>query len=121
VRRLVPTFLSVGLVAAAIIVLVLHGPMDARDRGRLAALDAVEPVIPRGATIGTCPTAAADWGLQSYLQRLFRISLDARGSPVSGWFLVANADCRVPAGCDAQAGDSRIQLYRCAAPLLHGR
>ena len=51
-------------------------PQLGRDRARLADLDHLRAFIPRGAIVGICPAANADWGLHAWLERLFDVSLD---------------------------------------------
>ena len=72
--------------------------------------------MPRAVLMGACPhpRAARDWGLHTYVQRWYRVSLDARAQPVNGWFLRSDAACAVPESCAPAAGGENLTLFRCA-------
>jgi hypothetical protein len=77
-----------------------YAPALGRDRARLANLDALDPSVPRDATVGICPAANDDWGLHAWFERRFRVSLDAADGRDRGWFLrTARAACSPPARC----------------------
>ena len=97
-------------------VVVLASRRERRDDSLIRDLAAMEHVIPRAVLIGTCPhpRAARDWGLHSYMQRWYRVSLDARAEPVNGWFLRSDAACAVPESCLPAAAGVRLTLFRCA-------
>jgi hypothetical protein len=52
--------------------------------------------------------------LHTYVQRWYRVSLDARAQPVNGWFLRSGAACAVPESCTPAAGGENLTLFRCA-------
>jgi 4-amino-4-deoxy-L-arabinose transferase-like glycosyltransferase len=112
-RRLAPVVIAAGLVLTCLIVLLTKGPMERRDTSLIAGLDAIGGVAPAGGTLGTCPNAVTEFGLQSYLQRFFRISIEPSHAPVGGWFVVLRSACSIPAACVQSAGDETVQLYRC--------
>jgi hypothetical protein len=115
-----PLILASGLLSATILVPVLHGTLEPRDREAVATLDAVSSAIPRGATVGACRTSQYDWGLQTYLERFFRVALDARDAPVNGWFLhSADAACAPPVECQPVAQGYTVTLYQCGASSWH--
>lgn len=72
--------------------------------------------MPRAVLIGACPhpRAAVDWGLHTYVQRWYRVSLDARAQPVNGWFLRSDPGCAVPESCAPAASGESLTLFRCA-------
>jgi hypothetical protein len=106
------------MVATLLAVVVLGSLRERRDEALIRDLAAIEPVMPRAVLIGACPhpRAARDWGLHSYVQRWYRVSLDARGQPVNGWFLQADAACAAPESCTPAAAGVSLTLFRCAAP-----
>ena len=110
--RVRKALIAITLLAAA----VLASRRGQRDDALIHDLVAIEPVMPRAVTIGACPhpRAALDWGLHTYVQRWYRVSLDARAQPVNGWFLRSDAACEVPASCAPAAGGRNLTLYRCA-------
>lgn len=113
--RLVPLGIAATLVLLVGIVLVTHGPMERRDVRLLGGFDAVASSLPRNGVVHSCASAREDWGLHSYLQRFFRISLDASGGSDARWFLVREKACEAPADCRVAAGDTTLHLYRCAS------
>ncbi len=104
------------IVVTLLAVVVLAGRRGRRDEALIRDLAAIEPVIPRAVLIGACqdPRATRDWGLHSYVQRWYRVSLDARAQPVNGWFLRSGAACVVPESCAPAAGGETLTLFRCA-------
>lgn len=112
-RSRVPLVVGVALVGLALIVPALHGPFEPRDVRLLAGLDAIAPIVPNATTIGTCRASAADWGLHSYMQRFFRVSLEGEDVPGRGWFLIREEACAAPAGCTNAAGNEAVALFRC--------
>jgi hypothetical protein len=86
------------IVVTLLAVVVLASRRERRDDALIRGLAAIEHAIPRAVVIGACPhpRAARDWGLHSYVQRWYRVSLDARAQPVNGWFLRSGAACAVP-------------------------
>jgi len=103
------------VVLALIAVAVLTSLRGARDTALVRDLAALDAAMPRGVVIGACPDprAAIDWGLHSYVQRWYRVSLDARARSVNGWFLRSEAACAVPASCTPSAAGETLTLYRC--------
>jgi hypothetical protein len=104
-----------GLFVAAVTVLLSHGPLERRNRAVIAAGDAGAPLIPVGATVGTCAAAAQDWGFVAYAQRFLRLSLRADDRPATGWFLRKDEACAVPPACTHVGGEPPLEAYRCAA------
>jgi hypothetical protein len=90
-------------------------PILERDPQRLAALDRLAPVAPRGATVGICPAANGDWVLHAWFQRRFAMSLDAT-SAQHEWFLksgVGASGCP-PATCiPVSDAGAELVLMRC--------
>jgi 4-amino-4-deoxy-L-arabinose transferase-like glycosyltransferase len=112
-HRRVPAALAILLFSGAILVPVLHGPLEARDTELLRELDALEPVMPGDVTIGACQTSGTDWRLQAYVNRLFRVSLEAADRPSNGWFLQPDQSCPAPQGCRLVAQGATLKLHRC--------
>ena len=104
------------IVVTLLAAVVLAGRRGGRDDALIRDLVAIEHVMPRAVVIGACPhpRAARDWGLHTYVQRWYRVSLDARGQPVNGWFLRSDAACAVPESCAPAAGGENLTLFRCA-------
>jgi hypothetical protein len=107
--RLTTGTLVIGTVIAAAL------PALEREPERLAELDRLASIAPRGATAGICAATNADWGLHAWFQRRFQMSLDAVQPLSHEWFLrtagdgtCAPASCR--AASDAQAD---LVLLRC--------
>jgi len=70
--------------------------------------------MPRGATIGTCAAASTDWDLHAYMQRLFRVSLDAGQTIERGYFLqLAETPCEAPIRCRPLVASRRLSLLQC--------
>jgi 4-amino-4-deoxy-L-arabinose transferase-like glycosyltransferase len=110
--RVRKTLIGVTLLA----VVVLASRRDRRDDALIRDLAAIEHAMPRAVLIGACPhpRAALDWGLHSYVQRWYRVSLDARAQPVNGWFLRSDPGCAVPESCAPAASGESLTLFRCA-------
>jgi 4-amino-4-deoxy-L-arabinose transferase-like glycosyltransferase len=106
---------AAALVVASVAVPLSAGPIEPRDEEMIRNLDAVAPAMPRSTTIGTCEQAGSNWGLHSYIQRWFRVALDARGRPVDGWFLTLDAECPAPPTCLVAASGTRLALFRCSS------
>ena len=121
------------MTAASVLVPILHGPMSRRDGVLIRDLETIGAAMPRGLTIGSCrhPRAEHDWCMNSYVQRWFRVSLDARDAPVNGWLLQTGDEpcraerpaggegagwqrsCEPPPGCTPVASGKRLTLFRC--------
>lgn len=126
-RRVLPA-LGVVLLAASVLVPLLHGPLSQRDAALMHDLRAIGAAMPEGTTIGSCdnPRAAYDWCLHSYVQRWYRVSLDARDQPVNGWLLQTDDEpcralartgrtpsCEPPPSCRPVARGDALGLFRC--------
>jgi 4-amino-4-deoxy-L-arabinose transferase-like glycosyltransferase len=111
-RRNVPGAIAAALVLSVAIVLLVHGPLERRDVSLIAGIDAIRPYAPIGSTMGTCADAAGEFGLQSYMQRFLRVSLDPGGGR-HDWFVVFKAACVPPVSCTGGRGNSTLQLYEC--------
>ena len=109
----VPVIVGAALLVLAVMVPAVKGPLEPRDVRLLDGFDAIAPIVPTAATIGTCRASAADWGLHSYMQRFFRVSLEGEDPPRRGWFLVREEACAAPVGCTRAAGNEAVALYRC--------
>jgi hypothetical protein len=101
--------------ALVVALIFAFGRGGSRDIETLRELDAIEHAMPHDITIGACrhPRSAADWGLHTYVQRWFRVSLDAHDRPINGWLLQAEAACQAPAACAAVARGDTLTLFRC--------
>ena len=107
----------IGVTLVAVVVLAsLDSRRERRDAALIRDLAAIEHAIPRAVVIGACPhpRAALDWGLHTYVQRWYRVSLDARAQPVNGWFLRSGLGCAVPESCAPAASGESLTLLRCA-------
>jgi 4-amino-4-deoxy-L-arabinose transferase-like glycosyltransferase len=110
--RVRKTLIGVMLLA----VVVLASGRQQRDAALVRDLAAIAHAMPRAVIIGACPhpRAAIDWALHSYVQRWYRVSLDARAQPVNGWFLRSDPGCAVPESCAPAASGESLTLFRCA-------
>ena len=89
-------------------------PAFEREPARLAELDRLAAVAPRGATVGICPSTNGDWGLHAWFQRRFQMSLDAADPVSHEWFLQAGEPACTPVTCRAASDTSaRLVLLRC--------
>jgi len=89
-------------------------PAFEREPARMAELDRLAAVAPRGATVGICPSANGDWGLHAWFQRRFQMSLDAADPVSHEWFLQAGEPACTPVTCRAASDTSaRLVLLRC--------
>jgi 4-amino-4-deoxy-L-arabinose transferase-like glycosyltransferase len=104
------------IVVILLAVVVLASRRERRDDALIRDLAAIEHAMPRAVLIGACPhpRAALDWGLHTYVQRWYRVSLDARAQPVNGWFLRSDPGCAVSDSCAAAAPGTSVTLFRCA-------
>ena len=109
----VPLILAAVVLAAAILVPLVHGPVEPRDLEMVASLDAIASAIPRGSIVGTCRASQYDWSTGTYIERFFRVALDAHDSPVDGWFLTINGACAAPVECRPAAAGTLLALYQC--------
>jgi 4-amino-4-deoxy-L-arabinose transferase-like glycosyltransferase len=111
------------VLASSITLIFAFGPGRARDAVMLHDLDAIDRAMPRDLTIGACrhPRSSRDWGLHTYAQRWFRVSLDARDVPVNGWLLRVAEDCAVPSSCTPVAHGDTLTLFRCPELLQRTR
>jgi 4-amino-4-deoxy-L-arabinose transferase-like glycosyltransferase len=125
--------MAAAVAAASVLVPVLHGPMSKRDSVLVRDLETIGAAMPRDLTIGSCqhPRAKLDWCINSYVQRWYRVSLDARDAPVNGWLLQTDDEacraeqprggegagwqrsCAPPSECTAVASSHRLTLFRC--------
>jgi len=112
--RHLPLTFAAALATAAVLVPMVHGPIEPRSVEMLRDVDGIAGTLPPGATVGACAQSDGEWGLRGYLERLQRLSFDATGTPVNGWFLEYHAACPVPAGCRQAAGGEALTLYRCS-------
>jgi 4-amino-4-deoxy-L-arabinose transferase-like glycosyltransferase len=105
--------------ALSVTLVFVLGRAGSRDAVMLHDLDAIDRAMPRDLTIGACrhPRSSRDWGLHTYVQRWFRVSLDARDTPLNGWLLRADAACDAPPPCVAVAQGGTLTLFRCPEPL----
>ena len=107
--------------AVAIILVATIGasyvPAIGRDRQRLADLDRLEAIIPRGAIVGICPESNGDWGLHAWLERRFLVSLDAAGGQQRSWFLKTGRDAACQPSQCAPVGESNrsLVLLKCTS------
>jgi hypothetical protein len=100
---------------ATIHVPVLHGPVEPRDLDTVASLNAIAGAMPRGAIVGTCRAEQYDWSFATYLQRFFRVSVDAQDAAVDGWFVSPIGACPPPPpDCQPAANGPTMVLYRCS-------
>jgi 4-amino-4-deoxy-L-arabinose transferase-like glycosyltransferase len=107
-RVLAATVVAGAGVAAAL-------PAFEREPARLAELDRLAAVAPRGATVGICPSTNGDWGLHAWFQRRFQMSLDAADPVSHEWFLQTGEAMCAPVTCRAVSDPSaRLVLLRCA-------
>jgi 4-amino-4-deoxy-L-arabinose transferase-like glycosyltransferase len=93
-----------------------YAPGLGRDAARLANLDVLDSAMPRGTTAGICPAVNDDWGLHAWLERRFRVSLDAVDARDHGWFLkTARAgEACAPASCLAVTDPAQdLVLMKC--------
>jgi 4-amino-4-deoxy-L-arabinose transferase-like glycosyltransferase len=114
-KRHIPLMLAGALLVATIVVPVAHGPIEPRDLDTVASLDALASAMPRGAIVGTCRAEQFDWSFATYLQRFFRVSVEAQGAAVDGWFVAPNGACPPPPpDCQPAANGATMVLYRCS-------
>jgi 4-amino-4-deoxy-L-arabinose transferase-like glycosyltransferase len=114
-KQHMPLILAAALLMAAIVVPVVHGPIEPRDLDTVASLDAIAGAMPRGAIVGTCRAEQFDWSFATYLQRFFRVSVEAQDAAVDGWFVSPNGACPPPPpDCQPAANGATIVLYRCS-------
>ena len=113
VARWSPIVLAVVLSVATIVVIVTKGSLEPRDKALLRDLDAIAPAVPEGLTIGACQSATSDFRLQSYVNRYWRVSLEARDEPVNGWLLQNDATCTAPPSCRRAAAGESLALLDC--------
>jgi len=107
--------LAASIVFTMVVATIVLGAAGPRDAAMLRDLDAIGPAMPRDLTIGACrhPRSTRDWGLHTYVQRWYRVSLDAQDAPRNGWLLQADDGCTPPATCIAVAGGNDLRLFRC--------
>jgi hypothetical protein len=108
IRLATGTLVLGALVAAAL-------PVFEREPARLAQLDRLAAVAPRGATAGICPATNGDWGLHAWFQRRFEMSLDAAQPMAHDWFVQTAEDrtCSPPACRPASDARAALVLLRC--------
>ena len=112
--RVVARSLGLLLLAGSVAVPLVRGPIEPRDRNEMAEYHELAPSIPVGVTMGTCGAARDEWGLHAYLQRFFRVSLDADPAQGHRYFLqLKDRDCSIPPACRFAAGSRRLALYDC--------
>jgi 4-amino-4-deoxy-L-arabinose transferase-like glycosyltransferase len=114
-KRHMPLILAAALLVATIVVPVVRGPIEPRDLETVASLDAIASAIPRGAIVGTCREEQFDWSFATYLQRFFRVSLEAKDAAVDGWFVSPKGACPPPPpDCQPAAKGPTMVLYQCS-------
>jgi hypothetical protein len=112
--RVVPVSMAALLVVLSLGVLLIRGPMEKRDVDLVTAVRTVGAAVPAGATIGTCASAAEDWGQHGYFQRFHRISLAPTDGPDAGFMVVRRLACAPPPGCVRAVDGGELILYRCS-------
>ena len=113
VRR---TFGAVGgvLLVAAVVIPVSGGAMERRDAVWVSEYRSLASAVPRGQTIGTCEAVRMEWGVHAYMQRFFRISLDAGpGTPRRYFLRFTDRPCDAPPACRQIAATDRLALLEC--------
>jgi 4-amino-4-deoxy-L-arabinose transferase-like glycosyltransferase len=113
-RLAVPIGAAVALLAAAVLVPIVRGPVEPRDVALIRALDGIEPALPRGATIGACRASGSDWSLQAYAHRFFRISLAPTDQAMNGLLLQAAGACEPPPDCIRLVTSGTLSVFRCS-------
>lgn len=111
--RLVPVAIAAALILASAFLIVTRGSIERRDVELIEDLDAIQGPLPRDAVIGACEASAADWRLQGYLSRFYRISVDATGRPANGWLLQVDRACVPAPPCVPAAAAEHLVLFRC--------
>jgi 4-amino-4-deoxy-L-arabinose transferase-like glycosyltransferase len=107
---------GVVLIAAAIAVPVLAGPIERRDEEWMKAFSRIGPDVPSGATLGTCIPPEANWGLYAYMQRFFRVSLDAAQPERHPYFWrLTDLPCGAPPSCETKRAAGPFALLECSA------
>ena len=98
-------------------VAVAYSPLAGRDRDRLADLDRLDRVVPRGTIVGICAESNSDWGLHAWFERRFHVSLDASDGGAREWFLKTTAaTCPLPECRPASDPTGDLVLLRCPRP-----
>jgi hypothetical protein len=85
------------------------------DRGGPVIRDvrAIGRVVPRGQTVGICPSMGREWSLHGYFMLYDRIALDASGSLSNEWFVADTTQCDpAPWYEPAAATTAKLRLYR---------
>jgi hypothetical protein len=112
------TFASLGLalLVAAIAIPLSGAVMEPRDRSWIAEYRELAPVLPRGATLGTCEAARGEFGLHAYMLRFFSISLDVGPKRPREYFLrMKERSCDAPASCSTVQSTDRLEVLRCVS------
>jgi hypothetical protein len=118
-RRLSTAAAKIAIITVAVVITAgsiaaIWIPALEREPRRLAQLDRLDAIAPRGATAAICPAVNGDWSLHAWFQRRFEMSLDA-GRP-HDWFLETEGDARhcTPDSCrPASDPGGALVLMRC--------
>jgi 4-amino-4-deoxy-L-arabinose transferase-like glycosyltransferase len=117
-RRLAAVFGAL-LFAGTLAVPLAGLSLEARDVAWIQEYREIAPALPRGETVGTCPSTGGEWSLHAYMQRFFEISLDADPKSLSRHRLyleLTDRPCYVPPECGTRAAETkRFVLRRCEA------
>ena len=90
--------------------------LEPRDVSWMPEYEALEPFMAIGATVGTCPAVATDWGIHAYMQRFFEVSLDTDNGLTRPHYLqLKDRTCAEPPGCSRVVQTPRFALFECAA------
>lgn len=85
-----------------------------RDAAWIAEYYALAPFLEPRTVVATCAAAEKDWGAHAYLQRFFKISLEARGTVGRRQFLqFTDRPCDQPEGCSVAVSSQRLRLLTC--------
>jgi 4-amino-4-deoxy-L-arabinose transferase-like glycosyltransferase len=112
-RAALPGTVGVMLLLAAVAVPLTYGAIEPRDEGLVRSLRILGSAFPERPIIAICPGANDEWSLHAYVQRFYKGSLDASGTPRELFLRVMDRDCPVPDRCVRTRFAGGLELYSC--------
>ncbi len=108
-----PAAAGVVLLAAAVAVPLIYGAIESRDQGLVRALWILGRSFPERPIMAICAAANDEWSLHAYVQRFYKGSLDASGTPRDLFLRVMDRECPVPTPCVRTRFAGGLELYSC--------
>ena len=101
-------WVSITICLAAFVFVFVRPVKYARHQERIVAAETFSPHLPKGTTIGVCPSIRGDYPMHSYMYRVNYVSLDAN----EGYnYYLSDGTC-IPEGYETLKSSGKYILYK---------